>query len=95
MVSGGRLLVCHGARWMVRAPFVVEGALTGLAAGLLAAIGVGGACVALIALAGASLAGVLPGFGYALTAVVGSALVGSGLILGALAGLTGVRRMPA
>lgn len=82
-------------RWMVRAPFVVEGAMTGLAAGLISAICVSGACAAVIRVGGASVAGVLPGFDYGLAAAVGALLLLSGLVLGALAGLAGVRRMPA
>lgn len=82
-------------RWMVRAPFVIEGALTGLSAGALAGGGVALACGLLIARAGAALAGFLPGLDFLLVGAVSGAVLLAGLLLGAMAGLGGVRRMPA
>ena len=82
-------------RWLVRAPFVVEGALTGVAGGLLAGAGVSLACGLALALAGSTLAGFLPGLDYLLVAMVSVGVVLAGSLLGALAGLGGVRRMPA
>ena len=83
------------SRWIVRAPFVVEGALTGVAGGLLAGAGVSLACCVVLALAGSTLSGFLPGLDYLLVAMVASGVVVAGCLLGALAGLGGVRRMPA
>ncbi len=82
-------------RWIVRGPFVVEGALTGLAAGLLAGGGVAGLCSLAINGGGGAVPGFLPGLDYALTGAVAAAVVGAGALLGATAGLGGVRRMPA
>lgn len=82
-------------RWMVRAPFVVEGALTGTAAGLLAGGGVALGCVLLIKLGGQAVAGFLPGLDFMLAGVVSASVLLAGLLLGAAAGLGGVRRMPA
>ena len=91
----GTMRLVGAPRWMVRAPFVVEGALTGLAAGVLAGAGVAAVCALVIGEAGQALAGVLPGFGYGLAAAVALSVITAGLLLGALAGLGGVRRMPA
>jgi cell division transport system permease protein len=83
------------SRWVVRAPFVVEGALTGVAAGFLAAAGVVVACTLLIKLGGPAVTGFLPGFDFLLVGLVAGLLVLAGSVLGAAAGLGGVRRMPA
>jgi cell division transport system permease protein len=82
-------------RWMVRAPFVVEGALTGVTAGLLAGAGVSLGGGLLLARFGAAMAGVLPGLDFLLIGAVSAAVLFAGLLLGAAAGLGGVRRMPA
>ena len=82
-------------RWLVRAPFVVEGALTGLAAGSLAGAGVVGLCALALSAGHGAIAGLLPGLDYALLGTVAAAVVGAGALLGATAGLGGVRRMPA
>jgi len=82
-------------RWIVRAPFVVEGALTGIAAGLLAAAGVAALVALAINAGGGAVSGFLPGLDYALLGATAGLVLGAGALLGALAGLGGVRRMPA
>ena len=82
-------------RWIVRAPFVVEGALTGVAAGLIAGAGVAGLCALGLTAGGGALSAFLPGLDYALLGTVAGSVVGAGIVLGATAGLGGVRRMPA
>ena len=82
-------------RWLVRAPFVIEGALTGTVAGLLAGGGVAGLCALAINAGHGAVAGILPGLDYALLGTVAAAVLGAGALLGAAAGLGGVRRMPA
>jgi cell division transport system permease protein len=82
-------------RWMVRAPFVVEGALTGLAAGLLAGAGVAGLIAIAMNAGGGAFGGFLPGLDYSVLGMAAGGVVAAGALLGAAAGLGGVRRMPA
>lgn len=82
-------------RWLVRAPFVVEGALTGVAAGVLAGAGIVGLCAIALNAGSGAAAGFLPALDYALVGSVAAIVVGAGALLGAAAGLGGVRRMPA
>jgi cell division transport system permease protein len=77
--------------WMIRGPFVFEGALTGTVAGLLAAVAV----VALFALAQAASARtfsqVLPGVDWRTAAACAAGALTAGAALGSLASLVGVR----
>jgi cell division transport system permease protein len=81
--------------WMIRAPFVIEGALTGIAAGVVAA----GLLIALYAgteSAGARLfTDLLPGVGWATAAACASLLVVAGASFGSFASLFGLRRIRA
>jgi cell division protein FtsX len=79
-------------RWMVRGPFLVEGALTGGVAGLIAAAVT--LCVSLAALAaGAStFAQVAPGITTGACLVAAGAVLAAGLGLGAAASLISVHR---
>jgi cell division transport system permease protein len=77
--------------WMVRGPFVVEGALTGAAAGA------AGACVLLAVFAGAqwasgqALTALLPGVGWSVAASCAGVVLLAGVGLGALSSLVGSR----
>lgn len=82
-------------RWMVRAPFVVEGALTGAAAGLLAAAGIALVIGLALRAGGGAVSSILPGLDFALVGATAAAVLLTGFVLGATAGLGGVRRMPA
>jgi cell division transport system permease protein len=78
-------------RWMVRAPFMLEGALTGAAAGLVA-----GVVVLLAALAGSQAGGrfmqLAPGLTATAGLVAGGTLLVAGLVLGAGSSFISVHR---
>ena len=82
-------------RWMVRGPFVFEGAITGAVAGTLA----GAALLALFAassqLSARAFTAILPGVGWEMAALCAAALVGGGVCLGSAASLVGLRGMRA
>lgn len=79
-------------RWMVRGPFVVEGAMTGAAAGLAAGF------VTLVLTAVATRAGagwyvqLAPGFGFGAGLTAAALVLVAGLALGSGASLIGIRR---
>lgn len=79
--------------WMIRGPFLFEGALTGGVAGLIA-----GALVSVGAAAGASVGGsnrlgaLVPGFTVGTGITAGLILLSIGILLGAAASLLGLRR---
>jgi cell division transport system permease protein len=79
-------------RWMVRGPFLVEGALTGGAAGMIAAIVTLVVGVSVVGIGAANFAQIAPGLssGVALLAAVIVLLAGVGL--GSGSSLLGVRR---
>lgn len=88
----GIMLLVGAPRWMVRGPFVIEGALTGAAAGLVA--GVLAVVVAEVAIqAGAtSFAQVAPGLTVQLALVTAVVLCVVGPLLGSLSSLASLRR---
>lgn len=87
------LWLVGAAGWLIRGPFVVEGTLTGGAAGLAAAALL--LCIYAVAhCAGrAALAQVLPGVGWGGALACGAAVLAAGLGLGSLAAVTGLRTL--
>ena len=81
--------------WMVRGPFVFEGALTGGLAGLLAAALLLGAFAALQDTSIKTYSQLLPGVDWRATVACAAALLLSGTGLGSFASLLGVRGMRA
>lgn len=79
-------------RWMVRGPFVVEGAITGAAAGLLAGLITFGLASAAVALGSASFSQFAPGVSVTVAAIAGAAVLLSGLSLGSGSSLLTLRR---
>ncbi len=77
--------------WMVRGPFVLEGALTGALAGVVG----GGAVLALFAAAqwasGQAVTAVLPGVGWGAAAACAAVVLLAGVALGSTASLLGSR----
>jgi cell division protein FtsX len=81
--------------WMVRGPFLFEGALTGGLAGLLAAALLVGAFAALQDTSIKTYSQLLPGVDWRATAACAGAVLLSGTALGSFASLLGVRGMRA
>ena len=79
-------------RWMVRGPFIVEGAITGSLAGAAAGLVTFGLAYAGINAASASFAQFAPGVTIAVAAVTAALVLAAGLGLGSGASLIGVRR---
>ncbi len=79
--------------WLIRARLGCEGALTGIAAGLLAALGVGGLCAAAFAGERQVFAQILPGVGVRSVGEVAAGLVAAGAATGAVAALFASRRL--
>jgi cell division protein FtsX len=78
-------------RWMVRTPFMVEGALTGGAAGLAAALVVLLSAV-VAAEAGGQFIQLVPGLGVSTGLVAAAAVLLAGLALGSGSSLISIRR---
>jgi len=80
------------SRWMVRGPFVVEGAITGGVSGALAGVGTFGLAAAAIALGSQSFAQFAPGVTTTVAAVAAALVVLAGLALGSGSSLLTLRR---
>ena len=79
--------------WMIRGPFVFEGALTGTAAGLFAAAVVVATFAWSQSASMRSFSLLLPGVDWRMAELCASGVVAAGLGLGSLASLLGVRRL--
>jgi cell division transport system permease protein len=79
-------------RWMVRGPFVVEGAITGALAGVLAGLITFGLAMAGIAAASNSFTQFAPGITTTVAAAAAAIVLGVGLGLGSGSSLLSVRR---
>jgi cell division transport system permease protein len=82
-------------RWMVRGPFVFEGAVTGAVAGAVSATALLALFAASRQLSAQAFTAVLPGVGWEMAAICGAALVGAGVCLGSAASLVGLRGLRA
>src|SRR4029077_1785698 len=78
-------------RWMVRGPFVVEGAITGALAGVLAGLVTFGLAMAGISAASTSFTQFAPGITTTVAAVAAAIVLGVGLGLGSGSSLLSVR----
>jgi cell division transport system permease protein len=78
--------------WMVRGPFVVQGAATGIVAGTLAAIFILGLCAAAITTAKQAFIQWLPGVSIEISLLTALVIAGTGAGLGAVSALVEVRR---
>jgi cell division transport system permease protein len=78
--------------WMVRGPFVVQGAATGVVAGGLAAIFILGLCAAAITTAQQAFIQWLPGVTIEVSLLTALLIAGTGAGLGAVSALVEVRR---
>ena len=79
-------------RWMVRGPFVIEGALTGGLAGALAGLVTVGLSLAGIAAGASSFSQVAPGVTVRVAVLAGSLVLLAGLLLGSGSSLISIRR---
>jgi cell division transport system permease protein len=79
-------------RWMVRGPFVVEGAITGALSGALAGLITFGLAVAAMQAASASFTQFAPGVTVTAAALAAALVFAAGLGLGSGSSLIGVRR---
>ena len=79
-------------RWMVRGPFVVEGAITGGLAGMAAGLVTFGLAMTGIAAGSGTFTQFAPGVTAAVAAVVGAMVFAAGLGLGSGSSLVSVRR---
>jgi cell division transport system permease protein len=80
------------SRWMVRGPFVIEGAITGGVSGALAGLATFGLAAAAIALGSESFAQFAPGITTAVAAIAAAFVVIAGLALGSGSSLLTLRR---
>jgi cell division transport system permease protein len=78
--------------WMVRGPFVVQGAATGIAAGTLAAVFILGLCAAATVMAKQALIQWLPGVSIEVSLIAALVIAGTGGSLGAVSALVELRR---
>lgn len=78
--------------WMVRSPFVVEGGITGLLAGLVAGAGVVGLGLGALRATASFYALPAPGLNAMTVSSVGGLLVAGGAVVGMLSSYLGVRR---
>jgi cell division transport system permease protein len=79
--------------WMVRGPFVVEGALTGIVGGLLAGVSVGGLCLVAVEKGQALYVQWLPGLSPETAVTTLAALVVAGFVVGASASAFELRKV--
>lgn len=79
-------------RWMVRGPFLVEGAMTGGIAGLAAGVATLVASVAIVAAGRSTFAQIAPGFDVGTCLLAATAVFLAGLVLGSAASLLSVHR---
>jgi cell division transport system permease protein len=79
-------------RWMVRGPFVVEGAMTGGIAGVAAGLVTLGAGVSVVAAGRSAFAQIAPGVDVRACALAAAIVLVAGLVLGSAASLYSVHR---
>ena len=79
-------------RWMVRGPFLLEGALTGGVAGAVAGVATLLVCLALIAAGAGSFAQVAPGITIQVALLAGALVFATGVLLGSGSSLFSLRR---
>src|SRR5439155_21145338 len=79
-------------RWMVRGPFVIEGAITGVLAGLVAGLVTFGLAMSGIAAGSQSFTQFAPGVTTTVAAIAAAIVIGTGLGLGSGSSLLSVRR---
>jgi cell division transport system permease protein len=79
-------------RWMVRGPFLVEGAMTGGIAGLTAGVATLVASVAIVAAGRSTFAQIAPGFDFGTCLLAATIVFLAGLVLGSAASLLSVHR---
>ena len=79
--------------WMVRGPFLVEGTLSGIVAGCLAGIAVGGLCLVTIDQGNATYLQWLPGISDQTAFLMVVMLIATGLALGAFTSLFELRKV--
>ena len=88
-----RIMQLVGApRWMVRSPFVVEGAITGLIAGVVAGLVTLGLTLAGITSAGGAFKQFAPGVTGTVSAVAACLVLLAGFLLGSASSLISLRR---
>lgn len=80
------------ARWMVRGPFLVEGAMTGSVAGLVAALVTLAAGLAGLALGTSTFAQLAPGLTVGVCFIAAGIVLLAGVVLGSAASLVSVHR---
>jgi cell division transport system permease protein len=88
----GIMLLVGAPHWMVRGPFVIEGALTGVAAGFVAGLLAIVVSIVAIRVGATSFAQVAPGLTVQLALVTALILVVVGPLLGSLSSLASLRR---
>jgi len=88
----GIMQLVGASRWMVRGPFVIEGAITGGVSGALAGAATFGLAAAAIAIGSGSFAQFAPGVTTAVAAVASGLVVVAGLALGSGSSLLTLRR---
>ena len=88
----GIMQLVGASRWMVRGPFVVEGAITGGVSGVLAGLGTFGLAAAAMALGSESFAQFAPGITTTVAALAAALVVLAGLALGSGSSLLTLRR---
>jgi cell division transport system permease protein len=88
----GIMQLVGASRWMVRGPFVVEGAITGGVSGALAGLGTFGLAAAAIALGSESFAQFAPGVTTTVAGVAAGLVLLAGLALGSGSSLLTLRR---
>ena len=79
-------------RWMVRGPFVIEGAITGTLAGVVAGLVTFGLAMSGIAAGSQSFTQFAPGVTVAVAALAAAIVVGTGFGLGSGSSLLSLRR---
>jgi cell division transport system permease protein len=79
-------------RWMVRGPFVVEGAITGALAGMAAGLATFGLTVAAMSAGADTFARFAPGVTFGVAAIAATIVLATGVGLGSGSSLVGVRR---
>lgn len=79
-------------RWMVRGPFLVEGAMTGSIAGLIAGLATLAASLAGVALGAGSFAQLMPGLTVEVCFQAAGIVLLAGVVLGSAASLVGATR---
>jgi cell division transport system permease protein len=80
------------SRWMVRGPFVVEGAITGAVAGAVGALVTFGAAMAAVSSGSAALMQFAPGLSATVAAVAAGIVLAAGASLGSGSSLLSLRR---